>query len=93
MGYVVTNPTCGPPAILSPALKRWGPAKRQGLRRHFAHLCATFHFVPALTLLGPSGQQRLCRHPMSLWATSDFVARSSVWDTPPPRGSKGYEAT
>ena len=29
--YVATRPTCGPPLILSPALKRWGPPRRQGL--------------------------------------------------------------
>ena len=25
MGYIATLPTCGPPEILLPALKRWGP--------------------------------------------------------------------
>ena len=42
MGYVATLPTCGPLLILPPALKRWGPPKRQGLSRHLAHLWATF---------------------------------------------------
>ena len=45
-GYVATLPTCGPPVILPPALKQWGPPKRQGLCSHLAHLCTTSDFAP-----------------------------------------------
>ena len=40
-GYVATLPTCGPLLILSPALKGWGPPRRQELCSHLAHLWAT----------------------------------------------------
>ena len=45
-GYVATLPACGPLLILSPALKRRGSPRRQGLCSHFAHLWATSDFVP-----------------------------------------------
>ena len=38
-------PTCGPLLMLSPALKRWGSLRRQGLCSHLAHL-GTSDFVP-----------------------------------------------
>ena len=47
-GYVATLATCGPPLILSPAPKRWGPPRRQGLSSHLAHLRATFDSIPLL---------------------------------------------
>ena len=40
-GYVATRSICGPPVVLPPALKRWGPPRRQGLCSHPAHLWAT----------------------------------------------------
>ena len=46
MGYVATLPTSGPLLILSPALKRRGSPRRQGLRSHLAHKWATSDFVP-----------------------------------------------
>ena len=46
MGYVAILATCGPPLILPPALKRWGPPGRQGLCSHLAHLWATYDSVP-----------------------------------------------
>ena len=47
MGYVATLPTCGPPSILPPALKRWAPSpRRQGLCSHLAHLWATSDSAP-----------------------------------------------
>ena len=46
MGYVATLPTCGPPPILPPALKRWGAPWRQGLWSHLAHLWATSDSAP-----------------------------------------------
>ena len=46
MGYVATLPTIGPLLILSPALKRRGPPRRQGLCSHLAHKWAPSDFVP-----------------------------------------------
>ena len=43
-GYAATLPTCGPPLILPPSLKQWGPPRRQGLCSHLAHFSATSHF-------------------------------------------------
>ena len=43
---VATLPTCGPLLILSPALKRWGSPRRQGLCSHIAHKWATSDSVP-----------------------------------------------
>ena len=45
-------PTCGPFLILSPAMKPWGPPRRQGLGSHSAHMWATFYFVPRYEALG-----------------------------------------
>ena len=45
-GYVATLPTSGPLLILSPALKRGGSLRWQGLCSHLAHLWATSDFVP-----------------------------------------------
>ena len=39
-------PTSGPLLILSPALKRRGSPRRQGLCSHLAHLLATSDFAP-----------------------------------------------
>ena len=45
--------TCGPPLILSPALKRWGPPpRRQGLCSHPAHWWAISDFVPRFEAVG-----------------------------------------
>ena len=46
MGYVATLPTRGPLLIVSPALKRRGSPRRQGLRSHLAHKWATSDCVP-----------------------------------------------
>ena len=51
-GYVATLPTSGPLLMLSPALKRRGSPKRQGLCSHLAHLWATSDFVPRSEALG-----------------------------------------
>ena len=40
-GSCATLPTCGPPLILPPALKRAGPRRREPLCSHLAHLWAT----------------------------------------------------
>ena len=45
-GYVATLPTCGQLLILSPALKRRAPPRRQGLCSHLANLWATCDFAP-----------------------------------------------
>ena len=51
-GYVATLPTCGPLLILPPALKRWGPPRRQGLCSHPAHLWATSDSFSRFEVLG-----------------------------------------
>ena len=51
-GYVATLPTCGPLLIVPPALKRWGPPRRQGLCSHLAHLWATFDSAPRSEAVG-----------------------------------------
>ena len=38
--------------ILPPALKRWGPARQQGLRSHLAHLWATSDSAPRFEAVG-----------------------------------------
>ena len=43
---MATLPTSGPLLILSPALKRRGSPRRQGLCSHLAHKSATSDFVP-----------------------------------------------
>ena len=45
-GYVATRPTFRSALILSPARKRWGPPRRQGLCSHLAHLWATSESTP-----------------------------------------------
>ena len=45
-------PTCGPFLILSPAMKHWGPPRRQGLGSHYAHMWAISDFVPRYEALG-----------------------------------------
>ena len=49
---MATLPTCGPPVILPPALKRWGPPRRQGLCSHLAHLWATYDSAPHFEAVG-----------------------------------------
>ena len=45
-------PTCGSPLILPPALKRWGPPRRQGLCSHLAHLWAISDSAPGSEAVG-----------------------------------------
>ena len=52
-GYVATLPTCGPPLIFLPTLKRWRTPRRQGLCSHLAHLRATCEFAPRSEAVGP----------------------------------------
>ena len=49
---MATLPTCGPSLILPPALKRWGPQRRQGLRSHVAHLWVTYDSTPRFEAVG-----------------------------------------
>ena len=51
-GYEANRPTCGPPLIVSPALNRWGPPRRQELYSHLAHLWAISDSVPRSKALG-----------------------------------------
>ena len=51
-GYVATLPAFGPPLILPPTLKRWGPPRPQGLCSHVAHLWATSDFAPCSEAVG-----------------------------------------
>ena len=71
--------------ILPPALKRWGPPRRQGLCSYLAHLWATCDSPPALQRWGPLRRQGLCSHVVHLWATSDFASRSEAVGTPEAR--------
>ena len=50
----MTLPTSGPPVILPPALKRWGPSSRQGLCSHLAHLWATSDSATRYETVGTS---------------------------------------
>ena len=51
-GYVATLPTCGPPLMPPPALKRWGPHRWQGLCSHLAQLWATSYSAPRSEAVG-----------------------------------------
>ena len=51
---MATWPTCGPPLIPHPALKRWGPPRRQGLCSHLAHLWATLDAARYYEVVGTS---------------------------------------
>ena len=46
-------PTCGPLSILFPAMKHWGPPRRQGLGSHYAHMWAISAFVPVQSIGDP----------------------------------------
>ena len=47
-GYVAHPPTRGPPHIVLPALKSWGPPRRQGLCSRSAYQWATTDFTPCV---------------------------------------------
>ena len=51
--------------ILSPALKRWGALRRQGLCSHLAHLWASADFAPLSQVLGtpPGSTGYVATHP------------------------------
>ena len=93
-GYVATLPTCGPPLIVPPALKRWGPPRRQGLCSHVAHFWATSdaHFWATSDsalrseAMGTPRRQGLCSHLAHFWATSDSTPRSEAVGTPQAAG-------
>ena len=69
-GYVATRPTCGPILIVRPALKRWGPPRRQGLCSPPDQLLATSDSAPCSKA---ARRQGLCSHLAHLWATFDFL--------------------
>ena len=75
-------PTCGPPLILPPALKRWGPPRRQGLCSHLAHLWATFVLPPTMKRWGSPWRQGLCSHLAHLCATYDCAPHSEAVGIP-----------
>ena len=82
-GYVATRPTCGPPPILSPALKRWGPPRRQGLCSHPAHLWATSDSAPGFEAVGtPSAQRR--KQLVGSWAERTLEASFIDMSFAPP---------
>ena len=82
MGYVANFPTCGPPLILPPVLKRWGPPRRQGLCSHLADLWATSDSALRSEAVGTPQAQGLCSHLAHFWATSYSAARSEAAGTP-----------
>ena len=90
-GYVATLPTCGPLLILPPALKRWGPPRRQGLCSHLAHLWATSDSAPRSEAVGtpPGGKGYVATLPTCgpLLILPPALKR---WGPP---GGKGYVAT
>ena len=55
---MATLPICGPPLIVPPALKRWGPPRRRGLCSHLPHLWATSDSAPRSEIGGdpPGGR-------------------------------------
>ena len=83
---MATLPTCGPPMILPPALKRWGPLGGGG---YVATLptCGPLPILPpALKRWGPPMRQGLCSHLAHLWATSDSAPRCETVGTPEAAG-------
>ena len=52
LAKVATLPTCRPLLILPPAVKRWGPSRRQRLCSHLAHLWATCDSAPRCEAVG-----------------------------------------
>ena len=50
--FVAALPTCGPLLFVPPALKRWGPPRRQGLCSRLAHLWATSDSAPRSEAVG-----------------------------------------
>ena len=78
--------TCGPLSILSPAMKHWGPPRRQGLGSHCAHMWAISDFVPVQSIGDPPRRQGLGSHYADMWAKSDFVPVQSIRD---PRDGRG----
>ena len=85
-GYVATLPTCGPLLLPPPALKRWGPPRRQGLCSHLAHLWATSDSAPALKRWGPPRRQGFISHLAHLWAILEFAPRCEAVGNPQAAG-------
>ena len=81
-----TLPTCGQLLILPPALKGWGPPRRQGLCSHLAHLWATSDSAPRSEAEEVPQRQGLCSHLAHLRATSDSAPRSEAEGTPQAAG-------
>ena len=79
---MATLPTCGPPLIMPPALKRWGPPRRLGLCSHLAHLWATSDSAARSEAVGTPRRQGLCSHLAHVWPTSHSAPRSEALGTP-----------
>ena len=92
----VQDPQCGPLLILSLALKRWGPPRRQGLCSQLAPLWATSDFVPCPDRLADvtrwaSPPTRMGRMP----GTAPQCCSPGLWELnassgTEPRGTNGF---
>ena len=83
---MATLPTCGPPLILPPALKRWGPPGGRGYVATLPTCRPPLILPPALKRWGPPKRQGLCSHLAHLCATSGFAPCSEAVGTPQAAG-------
>ena len=78
---------CGPLLIVPPALKRWGPPRRQGLCSHPAHLWANSDSAPRSQALGrPSRGRAYVANGPPFSATADSAPRCEAVGTPQAAG-------
>ena len=82
----LTPPSCGPPLILPPARKRWGPPGGRGYVATLPTCGPPPIPSPALKRWGAPRGQGLCSHLAHLWATSDSALRSEAVGTPQAAG-------
>ena len=75
--------------IISPALKRWGPSRRQGLCSHPAHFRSTFDSVPRFEE-PPSGKGYVATRPI---CGPFLMFLPPLWSVGEPLDVKGYVAT
>ena len=77
----------GPLLILPPALKRWGPPRRQGLCSHLAHLWATSDSAPR----SENGIVELCLGASSaLVVTAGNAPPTKCYETWQPREGRFF---
>ena len=79
---MATLPTCGPPLIMPPALKRLEPLGGRASAATWPTCRPPLILPPALKRWGPPRRQGLCSDPAHLWATSDSAPRSEAVGTP-----------